>query len=167
MSRQRKQPYDGGACASHETRLSTLVGSLEIMLSTNEFGVFSVVIPTCNRPSRLRACLESRVRVEYPRAQFEVIVVDDGSSTSLKEIVSDYEPHLNITLLVQSNRGPAAARNAGARRAKGRFLAFTDDDCRPAPDWLGALSDVQQHGCVGSGFLGDGRVRHGLPPAGR
>ena len=47
---------------------------------------------------------------------------------------------LQITLLSQPGAGPAAARNRGAAAAQGRFLAFTDDDCRPAPEWLDHLA---------------------------
>ena len=70
---------------------------------------------------------------------FEVIVVDDGSPSPPDAVVQRFRDRLDISLLTAVHGGPAAARNHGAQRAAGEFLAFTDDDCRPAPDWLQAL----------------------------
>ena len=99
----------------------------------------SVVIPTYQRPDALRRCLAALARQEFPSDRFEVIVVDDGSALPAAEVVHQYEAQLPVCLLVQSNRGPAAARNAGAARARGQLLAFTDDDCQPHPGWLERL----------------------------
>jgi glycosyltransferase involved in cell wall biosynthesis len=85
---------------------------------------------------RLAACLDSLTNLDYPRDLFEVIVVDDGSKTPLKNVVTPFRDELNLLLLTQPNAGPASARNAGAMEANGAFLAFTDDDCTPAPNWL-------------------------------
>lgn len=101
--------------------------------------LFSVIVPTYNRPESLRLCLESLARLEYPRDHFEVIVVDDGSPQRLDAVIEPFGRHLRADLVSQQNAGPAAARNAGARCAAGRYLAFTDDDCRPEPDWLAAI----------------------------
>lgn len=98
--------------------------------------LFSIVIPTYKRPEQLSACLASLARLDYPRDRFEVLVVDDGSERPPEELVVSFRPQLRITLLVQPHAGPAAARNTGARQAKGRLLAFTDDDCAAASDWL-------------------------------
>lgn len=103
--------------------------------------LFSIIVPTYNRPKQLVICLQSLTRLDYPRDQFEVIVIDDGSDTSLQPVVDCFSNHLDITLLNQIHTGPATARNAGAERAKGEFLAFTDDDCTPAPDWLQKLAE--------------------------
>ena len=84
-------------------------------------------------------CLQSLARLDYPHDRFEVIVVDDGSESPLNDIVAKFEGQLNIRLIRQKNSGPAAARNTAAKQAKGEFLAFTDDDCQPDPDWLRAL----------------------------
>ncbi len=100
----------------------------------------SIVIPTYNRPERLADCLESLTNLEYPADRFELVVVDDGSKMSLEPVVERFKDRLEITLLKQENQGPATARNTGAKLAKGDFLAFTDDDCKPAPDWLTHLA---------------------------
>lgn len=100
----------------------------------------SIVIPTYNRPERLADCLESITNLEYPGDRFEVIVVDDGSKMPLEKVVEPFKNRLKITLLKQQNQGPATARNTGAKQASGDFIAFTDDDCKPAPDWLSKLA---------------------------
>jgi len=102
--------------------------------------VFSVIIPTYNHAEQLAACLQSMADLDYCREHFEVIVVDDGGYVSPEAVVSSFGKHLDITLLTQANAGPAAARNTGAARAKGDYLAFTDDDCCPAPGWLSNLA---------------------------
>jgi GT2 family glycosyltransferase len=100
---------------------------------------FSIIIPTYARPGQLATCLQSLARLDYPRDRFEVIVVDDGSETPPEAVVASFCGHLDVTLLKQAHAGPAAARNTGAAHARGRFLAFTDDDCAPALDWLQSL----------------------------
>jgi glycosyltransferase involved in cell wall biosynthesis len=101
----------------------------------------SIVIPTFDRPERLSNCLESLVCVDYPPYRFEVIVVDDGGKYPLNSVVIPFGDRLAITLLRQSHAGPAAARNAGATRAKGDYLLFTDDDCKLSPNILLKLAD--------------------------
>jgi len=120
---------------------------------------FSVVVPTYNRPGPLRDCLEALAGLDYPRERYEAIVVDDGGSQPLDALVAGFQGRLEIRLLRQDNAGPGAARNAGAKLARGEYLAFTDDDCRPAPDWLRALAYAhgQRPGCL----LG-GQTRNGL-----
>jgi GT2 family glycosyltransferase len=102
--------------------------------------VFSIIIPTYDRPAQLAACLQALARLDYHRDRFEVLVVDDGSQTPPETVVTSFRDRLDVTLLAQPHAGPAAARNCGAARAKGRFLAFTDDDCMPAPGWLQSLA---------------------------
>jgi len=105
-----------------------------------EAPLFSIIIPTYNRSAQLAGCLGALARLEYPRRRFQVIVVDDGSRNPPATTVAALRDRLDVTLISQPNTGPAAARNAGAARAWGEFLAFTDDDCAPAPGWLAALA---------------------------
>ena len=102
---------------------------------------FSIIIPAHARPQQLALCLEALQRLNYSRDRFEVIVVDDGSQPPLDAAVAPLQEKLPLRLVSQQNAGPATARNTGASLAQGQFLAFTDDDCRPAPDWLQALAD--------------------------
>ena len=101
---------------------------------------FSIIVPTFNRPTQLVTCLQSLACLDYPRERFEVIVVDDGSQTPLKTLAASFSNRLDIILIPQSHGGPAKARNMGAKKAKGEFLAFTDDDCIPTANWLQTLS---------------------------
>lgn len=101
---------------------------------------FSVIIPTHARPDRLAACLEALANLDYPRDRFEVIVVDDGNDTPPHDVVRRFSGRLDVALLTQPHAGPATARNTAAARARGEVLAFTDDDCAPASDWLTHLA---------------------------
>lgn len=99
----------------------------------------SIIVPTYARPTQLAACLQALAALDYPRDRFEVLVVDDGSPTPSDSLVDSFRTEIDVTLLVQPNQGPAAARNTGAARARGDVIAFTDDDCAPQPDWLTTL----------------------------
>ncbi len=101
---------------------------------------FSIVIPTYNRPRQLAACLASLQQLDYPRDRFEVVIVDDGSHVDLSSVVSSGKGDLDVRLLSQKNAGPGAARNYGVAQAKGDYIAFTDDDCMPQPDWLSSIA---------------------------
>ena len=97
---------------------------------------FSIIVPTHARPRCLATCLQSLTGLDYSAKRWEVIVVDDGSQTPAENVVAPFRSRLNVTLLTQNRAGPAAARNTGAQRAKGEFLVFTDDDRKPASNWL-------------------------------
>lgn len=101
---------------------------------------FSVVVPTYRRPRQLSACLEALAALDYPHERYEVIVVDDGSSEPPEDVVRGFRDRLVVKLISQPHGGPALARNCGAAQARGEWLAFTDDDCAPAPDWLRSLA---------------------------
>ena len=101
----------------------------------------SVVIPTFGRPEQLVECLTALAGQIGPVGGFEVIVVDDGNAEPLDWVFQEFSRRLDLRLVRQSNQGPGAARNAGARLARARYLAFLDDDCRPAPEWLACLTD--------------------------
>jgi GT2 family glycosyltransferase len=103
--------------------------------------LFSIIVPTCGRHVQLATCLASLAAQEFPLDGFEVIVVDDGSVPPVDDCVAPFRARIDLKLIAQPNAGPAAARNRGAAEARGRFLAFTDDDCLPHPRWLAALAD--------------------------
>jgi GT2 family glycosyltransferase len=102
---------------------------------------FTVIVPTRNRPAQLAGCLEALFAQHPSAGPFEIIVADDAGAHDLQPVL---QPHarnpIPIRLLrLESNAGPGPARNAAAQIAKGRWLAFTDDDCRPRPHWLSSL----------------------------
>jgi glycosyltransferase involved in cell wall biosynthesis len=102
---------------------------------------FSIIIPTYHREAQLIDLLLSLTRLRYEPSRFEVILVDDGGRSSPDAVVKPFCTRLNLALIKQENSGPAMARNHAARRAGGRFLAFTDDDCLVDPGWLKALAE--------------------------
>lgn len=95
----------------------------------------SVVIATYNRARYIADTLDSVLGQTY--RNFEVIVVDDGSTDNTREIVQVYQPQ--VRYLYQENRGPSAARNLGARCARGAWIAIQDSDDLCAPNHLSCL----------------------------
>src|ERR1700730_10416153 len=103
---------------------------------------FSVIIPTRDRFPQLVACLEALTAQDFPKEKFEVIVVNDGSRSPVPSSVSSFQNRLSLTVLSHArSSGPSVARNRGGTSGRGEFLAFTDDDCTPAPGWLARLAD--------------------------
>jgi glycosyltransferase involved in cell wall biosynthesis len=99
----------------------------------------AVVIPCLNRELLLFECFRGLSEQTLSRQRFEVILVDDMSPKPLEGVVerARRELALNIRYARTTVRhGPAPARNLGASLATAPILAFTDSDCRPAPDWL-------------------------------
>jgi len=103
---------------------------------------FSVIIPTYHRNDLLAQCLDRLAPgvQTLPFEQYEVIVSDDGSETTAEEMISDRYPWAKW--VPGSRKGPAANRNNGAKYAQGEWLAFTDDDCLPDPQWLEAYAEA-------------------------
>lgn len=96
----------------------------ESLPSQRSADLVSVIIPAYNAAKYLRETLDSVFAQTYPF--FEVIVVDDGSTDATPSILTEYSDRIQV--LNQSNRGSAAARNFGAKHAKGKWLAFVDAD---------------------------------------
>jgi cellulose synthase/poly-beta-1,6-N-acetylglucosamine synthase-like glycosyltransferase len=95
----------------------------------------SIIIPTFNGAACIGNCLDALLKQSL-KQDAEILVVDDGSTDNIADVVSRYP---GVRLISQSNAGPAAARNRGALEARGTIILFTDDDCVPAPDWLAAM----------------------------
>lgn len=100
---------------------------------------FSVVVPTKGRPGYLRNCLAALSRLEHPRDGFEVVVANNGGGRAVERVVGEFGTRFPLSLVTTEYPGPSGPRNAGAARARGRFIAFTDDDCEPEQGWLRAL----------------------------
>ena len=121
---------------------------------------FSIVVPTYERPESLRRLLSSLAALDYPCEDFEVIVIADGEGQLLEDVLEPFREHLALVFERVSHRGCGPARQAGVERARGDYLVFTDDDCRPEKDWLRAFEAriAEAPGCAVGG-----RVRNGLP----
>jgi GT2 family glycosyltransferase len=96
--------------------------------------LISIVIAAKNAEQTLAKCLNALFEQDYP--DFEVIVVNDGSSDKTEAIVGGY-PGLKV--LRTSGVGRSEARNLGVKEARGSYIAFTDADCMVNPDWLNEL----------------------------
>jgi glycosyltransferase involved in cell wall biosynthesis len=96
----------------------------------------SVVIATYNRADYLRESINSVLRQRFQ--DFEIIVVDDGSTDNTREIVAAYGPR--VRFVYQENRGSSAARNLGVRHARASWVSIQDSDDQCLPNHLEALS---------------------------
>jgi glycosyltransferase involved in cell wall biosynthesis len=104
----------------------------------------TVVVPTHNRPDRLKCCLEHLV-AQHSDEPIEILVVDDGSDDA--GLVADAVAGISSARLIrQARKGPAAARNAGVQAAGGSLICLTDDDCEPDPAWVARLARVLRDG---------------------
>lgn len=100
--------------------------------------LFSVIIPTYNRKRILLDCLDHLSQQTMAPEAFEVIVCDDGSTDETVAAVSGRSDRYSFSLkvLTQKKSGPAAARNAGIRRSRGRMILFLNDDAMAVPELL-------------------------------
>ncbi|MBR8831090.1 MAG: hypothetical protein N5P05_003797 [Chroococcopsis gigantea SAG 12.99] len=96
--------------------------------------VVSVIVPVYNGEKTIQACIESILQSNYPRRDFELIVVNNASTDKTGSILERYRD--TIVILYESKRGPSAARNKGIKNAKGEYIALTDADCFVDYNWL-------------------------------
>ena len=96
---------------------------------------FSIVVPVFNRPDEVAELLESISKQTYLE-DFEVVIVEDGSSVPSKEIVNSYKDSLDISYYFKPNSGPGDSRNYGMKRAKGNYFLIFDSDCILPPEYL-------------------------------
>jgi GT2 family glycosyltransferase len=90
-----------------------------------------------NRPDEVDELLESLTRQHFQ--DFEVLVVEDGSSVPCESVVDRYATSLNIHYLKKANSGPGQTRNFGAERSRGEYLLILDSDCVLPPNYLDAI----------------------------
>lgn len=95
---------------------------------------FSIIIPLYNRPEEIKELLQSLLLQEY--TNFEVIIVEDGSSQPAKEIIESFADRLNISYFFKPNEGQGFARNYGFERAKGDYLIVFDSDILVPKEYL-------------------------------
>ncbi|KAA6347067.1 putative glycosyltransferase EpsH [termite gut metagenome] len=103
---------------------------------------FSVIIPVFNRPNEVDELLQSLTR--QSNTNFEVIVVEDGSIISCKEIIEKYTRLLNLTYLVKPNSGPGPSRNYGSERCQGNYFILLDSDCILPPTYFKVVEQELQ-----------------------
>ena len=114
----------------------------------------SAVVCTHNRAAYLCKALRSLVCQTLARELYEVVVVDNASADSTREVVAEFGDVSNLRYLYEPVVGVSRARNAGWRGAKGEYVAYLDDDAVASPEWLEKLIEVFETfepspGCVG------------------
>jgi len=103
---------------------------------------FSIIIPVFNRPDEIEELLESLSKQKFN--DFEIIIIEDGSSIDCKKVVEKYINKLRIDYSYKENTGPAKTRNLGAQKAKGEYLVFFDSDCIIPDDYFEIVNNELQ-----------------------
>lgn len=98
---------------------------------------FSIIIPVYNRPDEIQELLESIVNQTF--FNFEVIVVEDGSTHQCKHVIEQYQDKITVAYYEKVNSGPGPTRNFGAKHASGDYLIILDSDCILPPFYLAAI----------------------------
>ena len=88
---------------------------------------FSLIVPAYNRPDEVKELLESLSNQSFKN--FELVLVEDGSSIPCEEIASEYSDKVKIRYFFKENAGPSHARNFGMEQALGEYFLFCDSDC--------------------------------------
>lgn len=96
--------------------------------------LFSVIIPVYNRPQEVEELLDSLTK--QTRKNFELIIVEDGSSDDCKAVVERFTTQLTIHYFFKANSGPGDSRNFGMAKAQGDYLLFFDSDCLIPPHYF-------------------------------
>lgn len=96
---------------------------------------FSFIVPVYNRPNEIRELLQSLTLQTYNK-DFEVVIVEDGSTISSEKEVGTFKDVLTISYYNKENSGPGDSRNFGMHRAKGNYFIVLDSDCILPPQYL-------------------------------
>lgn len=100
---------------------------------------YSIIIPVYNRPDEVNELLASLLTQSFH--DFEVIVVEDGSTITCEEVCKKYDGKLQLSYFMKPNSGPGQSRNYGAERANGDYLLILDSDVVLPNDYLKAIDD--------------------------
>lgn len=98
---------------------------------------FSIIVPVYNRPEEIIDLLDSIRKQDF--TSFEVIIIEDGSSSTCEDLILPYFECLNLTYVFQENTGQGFARNHGISISKGEFFVFFDSDCVVPNGYFNAL----------------------------
>ena len=103
--------------------------------------LFSLIIPVYNRPDEVDELLESLSKLDY-KENFEIVIVEDGSTIKCEDVVRDYGGKLNISYYFKENSGPGNSRNYGMQKAKGDYFIIFDSDCIIPKTYLAEVSNA-------------------------
>lgn len=96
---------------------------------------FSFIIPVLNRPDEIRELLLSMEQLDFKKP-FEVVIIEDGSSISSRDVANCFSGNLNVSYYEKDNSGPGDSRNYGMQMAKGNYFLILDSDVILPPDYL-------------------------------
>jgi len=102
---------------------------------------FSIIIPVYNRPKEIDELLLSLTQQDF-KDDFEVLIIEDGSTDKSDSIVAKYESELSISYLFKENTGPGASRNYGMQRAKGNYFIVLDSDVILPSGYLATIKNT-------------------------
>lgn len=109
--------------------------------------LFSLIIPVYNRPDEVDELLESLSLQDYPD-NFEVVIIEDGSSLRCDDVVRKYAEKLNLAYSYKENSGPGDSRNYGMKIAKGDYFIIFDSDCIIPPNYLTEVANALKENYV-------------------
>lgn len=104
---------------------------------------FSIVIPVYNRPDEIQELLESLLVSDY-KENYEIVVVEDGSTIPCRDVVDSFKNKLNISYYFKNNSGPGDSRNFGMRKAHGDYFLIFDSDCIIPKEYLTEVKNELQ-----------------------
>lgn len=104
---------------------------------------FSIVIPVYNRPDEIQELLESLLVSDY-KENYEIVVVEDGSTIPCRDVVDSFKNKLNISYYFKDNSGPGDSRNFGMRKAHGDYFLIFDSDCIIPKEYLTEVKNELQ-----------------------
>ncbi len=128
---------------------------------------FSVIITTFNRANSINMCLDSLISQDYPKENYEIIIVNNNSSDNTEEVVEDYisrYPEVNIRYFFVPRPGQVYARQIGILASKNEILTFTDDDGILVKNWLTEIANVFEKNENAAGVAGKIEIKWDKTP---
>ena len=125
--------------------------------------LFSFIIPVFNRPNEVEELLQSLTQQTVDSSMFEVIVVEDGSQITCKEVCERFSEQLNLHYYYKENSGPGQSRNYGADKSCGEYYIVLDSDVvLPETYMQHILDEIKREPC--DAFGGPDRAHHDFSP---
>ncbi len=118
---------------------------------------YSFIIPVYNRPQEIKELLESFLKLDF-NENFEIVIIEDGSSETSEEIISRFRTKLHISYYKKENTGPGDSRNFGMKKAKGNYFIILDSDCIIPRHYLKTINNFLQNNytdCFGGADAAD------------
>mgnify|MGYP001746108134 FL=1 len=125
--------------------------------------LFSFIIPVFNRPNEVEELLQSLTQQTVDSSMFEVIVVEDGSQITCKEVCERFSEQLNLHYYYKENSGPGQSRNYGADKSCGEYYIVLDSDVvLPETYMQHVIDEIKREPC--DAFGGPDRAHHDFSP---